>query len=59
MITGVWGRITHMNINLKEINWEVVDCIHLTQERVQWKAAVNKVMKLLLHIWQVISFSHC
>jgi hypothetical protein len=33
-------------MNLKEIQFEEVDWIHLTQVRVQWWGLVNTVMKL-------------
>jgi hypothetical protein len=31
---------------LEEIRWEGVDWIHVAQDRDQWRALVNKVMKL-------------
>jgi hypothetical protein len=31
---------------LREVGWEVVDWIHLTQDRDEWLAAVNTVMDL-------------
>jgi hypothetical protein len=33
-------------MGVREIGWEVVDWIHLAQEREQWRALVNTVMKL-------------
>jgi hypothetical protein len=30
-------------MDLREIGWEVVDWIHLAQDRDQWWAVVNKV----------------
>jgi hypothetical protein len=33
-------------IDLKELGWEVVDCIHLAQDREQWWDVVNTVMNL-------------
>jgi hypothetical protein len=33
-------------MDLIEIGWEVVDWIHLAQERDQWRAVVNTVMNL-------------
>jgi hypothetical protein len=33
---------------LREIGWEAVDWIHLTQDRVLWQAPVNVVMNLLV-----------
>jgi hypothetical protein len=32
--------------DLREIGWEGVDWMHLAQDRDQWRAAVNTVMKL-------------
>jgi hypothetical protein len=31
---------------LKEIEYEVVDWMHLAQDRNQWRSRVNRVMKL-------------
>jgi hypothetical protein len=36
----------NIKINLKEIGWEGVDWIRLTQDRDQWPALVNTVMSL-------------
>jgi hypothetical protein len=33
-------------MELKEIGWEVLDLIHLSQDKDQWKALVNTVMNL-------------
>jgi len=33
-------------MNLRKIGWEGVDCIHLAQDRDQWWALVNTVIKL-------------
>jgi len=33
-------------MDLREIGWKVVNCIHLTQYRGQWWAFVNMVMNL-------------
>jgi hypothetical protein len=33
-------------MDLREIGWEFVDWIHLDQDRDQWRAVVNTVMKL-------------
>jgi hypothetical protein len=35
-----------IRMGLREIEWEGVDWIHLAQDRDQWRAAVNTVMKL-------------
>jgi hypothetical protein len=32
--------------DLREIGWEVVDWIHLAQDRDQWRALLNMVMKI-------------
>jgi hypothetical protein len=36
----------NIRMGLREIVWEVVDWIHLAQERDQWWALVNMVMNL-------------
>jgi hypothetical protein len=33
-------------MDLREIGWEGVDWLHVAQDRNQWWAAVNTVMKL-------------
>jgi hypothetical protein len=45
------GRYSHrlgdnVRMYLREIRWEVVDWMHLTQDRDQWRAVVNTIMKL-------------
>jgi len=45
------GRLRHrwednIRTNLSEIVWEGVDWMHLAQDRDQWRAVVNTVMKL-------------
>jgi hypothetical protein len=35
-----------IKMDLREIDWEVVVCIHLTQDRSRLRALVNVVMKL-------------
>jgi hypothetical protein len=42
---GVDGRIIVI-MDLREVKWEGVDWIHLDQDRDQWRALVNTVMKL-------------
>jgi hypothetical protein len=32
-------------MDLREIGWEVVDWMHLNQDRNQWRIVVNTVMK--------------
>jgi hypothetical protein len=36
----------NIRISLWEVGWEGVDWIHLAQDRDQWRAVVNTVMKL-------------
>jgi hypothetical protein len=36
----------YVRIDLREIAWKVVYWIHLAQYRDQWRAVVNKIMKL-------------
>jgi hypothetical protein len=36
----------NIKMDLKEIGWEGVDWIHQVQDRVQWQALMNMVMKL-------------
>jgi len=43
------GRSRHrckdnIGMNLREIGWEGMDWIHMTQDRDQWQAVVNTVM---------------
>jgi hypothetical protein len=47
-LLGRPGRRWEDNIrmNLREIGWEVVDWIHVVQDRDQWRAVVNTVMNL-------------
>jgi hypothetical protein len=33
-------------MDVREIGWEGVDCIHLVQDRYQWWAVVKTVMNL-------------
>jgi hypothetical protein len=45
------GRPRHrwkgnIRIDLREIGWEVVDWMHLVQDRDHWQALVNMVMNL-------------
>jgi hypothetical protein len=43
------GRKTlYLKIVLREVEWEVIGWIHLAQDRYQWWAVVNTVMKLLV-----------
>jgi hypothetical protein len=36
----------NIRMDLREIGWEGVDWIHLTQDRDKWKALVNTIMNL-------------
>jgi hypothetical protein len=47
------GRHRHrwegnIRIYLREIGWEVLDWMHLAQDRDKWQAVVNTVMNLLV-----------
>jgi hypothetical protein len=39
-------RWEDIRMDIKDIGWEGVDWIHLTQDRDQWRAIVNTVMNL-------------
>jgi hypothetical protein len=47
-LLGTLGRRWEDNIRmgLREIGWEVVDWMHLDQDRDQWQTAVKIVMNL-------------
>jgi hypothetical protein len=36
----------NIRINLREIGWEGVDWMHLSQDKDQWRDVVNTVMNL-------------
>jgi hypothetical protein len=38
--------VDNIKIDLREIGWDVVDCVDLAQDRDRWKALVNTVMNL-------------
>jgi hypothetical protein len=38
--------IINIKMDLREIEWDDMDCIDLTQDRDQWRALVNAVMNL-------------
>jgi hypothetical protein len=45
------GRLTYglednIRMNLREVEWEGVDWMHLSQDRDQWQALVNTVINL-------------
>jgi hypothetical protein len=35
-------------MDLRKIGWKSVDCMHLAQDREQWRALVYMIMKLLV-----------
>jgi hypothetical protein len=39
----------NMRLDLREVRWEDVDWMHLTQDRNQWRAVVNTIMNLRFH----------
>jgi hypothetical protein len=39
--------VDNIKMDLREIGWDGVDWIDLTQDRDQWRALVNTVMKML------------
>jgi hypothetical protein len=38
--------VGNIKMDLREIGWGGMDCIHLAQDRNQWRALVNTVMSL-------------
>jgi hypothetical protein len=40
--------VNNIKMDLREIGWDVMDWIHLVQDRDQWMALVNTVMNLLV-----------
>jgi hypothetical protein len=40
--------VDNIKIHLRQIGWDGVDWIDLAQDRGQWRALVNTVMKLLV-----------
>jgi hypothetical protein len=49
--------VDNIKIDLREIEWDGMDCIDLAQDRDQWRAVVNAVMGLLVpkNIWNFLS----
>jgi len=37
----------NVRVDLREISWESVDCIHVAQDRNQWQALVN----IVIYFW--------
>jgi hypothetical protein len=42
-----WGD--NIRVGLREIGWEIVDLIYLTEDRDQWRVPVNTVMNFRIH----------
>jgi hypothetical protein len=40
------GWVENIKMDLREIEWDGMDWIDLAQDRDQWRAIVNRVMKL-------------
>jgi hypothetical protein len=38
--------VDNVKMNFRKIGWDGIDCIHLDQDRDQWRALVNTVMNL-------------
>jgi hypothetical protein len=45
----------NIRVDLREIRWEVVDRMHLAQDRDQWRAVGNMAMNLGFHKRWIIS----
>jgi hypothetical protein len=43
---GTWNITSMYKIDLREIGWDGMDWIDLAQDRDQWRALMNTVMKL-------------
>jgi hypothetical protein len=43
---GVDGNLAKIRMYLRETEWEVVNWIHLAQDRDQWRTLMNTVMNL-------------
>jgi hypothetical protein len=41
-----WRLEDNIRMGLREVGWEGVDCVHLSQDRYQSRALVNAVMNL-------------
>jgi hypothetical protein len=46
----IWKILAYMEVNikirLKEIGWEIMDCIHLAWDRDRWPALMNTAVNL-------------
>jgi hypothetical protein len=38
--------VDNIKMDLREIGWDVVDCIDMAQDRHQWRALLNMIMNL-------------
>jgi hypothetical protein len=38
--------VDNIKMDLREIGWDLVDCIDMTQDRDKWRALVNTVLNL-------------
>jgi hypothetical protein len=38
--------VNKIKMDLREIGWDGVDCMHMAQDREEWKALVNTVLNL-------------
>jgi hypothetical protein len=51
--------VNNIKINLREIEWDVMDWVDLAQDRDQCRALVNTVMNLrVLNCWEVPEWLH-
>jgi hypothetical protein len=41
-----WRWVDNIGMDLKEIGWEVVNWVHMAQDRDRWRDLVNMVMNL-------------
>jgi hypothetical protein len=45
----VWTGEDNLRMDLREIDWEGVDWMHLAQDRDQWRTLVNTAMNIGFH----------
>jgi hypothetical protein len=52
--------VDNIKMDLREIRWDGMDCIHLAQDRDQWRAIVNTVMNLQVPLicWKIFKWLH-
>jgi hypothetical protein len=41
-------RVNNIKMDLREIGWDVIDCIDMAQYRGQWRALLKTVMNFLV-----------